>query len=99
MIESIGIPVRLITKKLNEGSPNVVDVINDGSVQGVINTVTGGRIPLKDGFHIRRAAAEKRIPCFTSLDTALAAIDVLGGQSKMYNVKPVRNYLSDVVSA
>ncbi|MCX8127033.1 MAG: ATP-grasp domain-containing protein, partial [Dehalococcoidia bacterium] len=54
MIESVGVPVRMITKKLHEGSPNVVDIISKGDVQGVINTITGGRTPLRDGFHIRR---------------------------------------------
>ena len=60
------------------GHPNVVDVINDGTVQCVINTPEG-RITgtLRDGFHIRRAAAEKRIPCFTSIDTARAAVEAL----------------------
>jgi len=32
---------------------------------------------MRDGFAIRRTAAERRIPCFTSLDTARAAIDIL----------------------
>ncbi|MDO8687182.1 MAG: ATP-grasp domain-containing protein, partial [Dehalococcoidales bacterium] len=77
MIEAAGLPVKIITKKLSEGHPNVIDVINQGTVNGVVNTVTGGRIPLKDGFQIRRAATEKRIPCFTSLDTARAAVEAL----------------------
>ena len=60
------------------GTQNVVDVINDGTVRSVINTPEGRMTgSLRDGFHIRRAAAEKRIPCFTSLDTAAAAIDSL----------------------
>jgi len=93
MIRGIGVSVRMIPKKLDEGSPNVIDIINDGSVQGVVNTVTGGRIPLKDGFHIRRAAAEKRIPCFTSIDTARAAVDVLANSGQVYNIKPISEYV------
>ena len=31
----------MTTKKLAEGHPNVVDVIEDGSVGAVVNTVTG----------------------------------------------------------
>jgi hypothetical protein len=30
---------------------------------------------LLDGFYIRRSATERRIPCFTSLDTLRAALD------------------------
>jgi len=93
MIESMGLPVKMVTKKLSEGHPNVVDIIHDNSVSGVINTITGGRIPLKDGLDIRRAAAEKRIPCFTSLDTARVAIGALANSSQIFNVQPLREYL------
>jgi carbamoyl-phosphate synthase large subunit len=93
MIESMGLPVRMVTKKLSEGHPNVVDVIQDGSVGGVVNTITGGRVALQDGFAIRRAAAEKRIPCFTSLDTARVVIGAVTGRSKVFNVQPLREYL------
>ncbi|MBE0431717.1 MAG: carbamoyl-phosphate synthase large subunit [Dehalococcoidia bacterium] len=94
MIESMGLPVRMVTKKLSEGHPNVVDVIRDHSVNGVINTITGGRVALQDGFAIRRAATEKRIPCFTSLDTARVAIGAVTGSSQTFNVQPLRDYLT-----
>ena len=93
MIESMGLPVKMVTKKLSEGHPNVLDVIHDNSVSGVINTITGGRIPLRDGLAIRRAAAEKRIPCFTSLDTARVAIGAIADSSQIFNVQPLREYL------
>jgi carbamoyl-phosphate synthase large subunit len=92
MLKSLGLPCEMITKKLREGHPNVVDVIRDGTVSAVINTISGGRTPLKDGFDIRRAAAERRIPCFTSLDTARVAVEALrrGGS---YTVKRHLEYL------
>jgi carbamoyl-phosphate synthase large subunit len=43
----------------------------------VINTPTQGRTPGRVGFAIRRAAIERHLPCFTSLDTAAAFLDVL----------------------
>ncbi|MBA7479865.1 Carbamoyl-phosphate synthase large chain [subsurface metagenome] len=92
MIEAVELPVKMISKKLSEGHPNVIDVINDGTVNGVINTITGGRIPLRDGFQIRRAATEKRIPCFTSLDTARAAIEALVNGSQIYSAQPLPDY-------
>jgi carbamoyl-phosphate synthase large subunit len=94
MVKSAGMKVKKIGKKLGEGHPNVVDIINDGSVDGVVNTTIGSRVPLRDGFHIRRAAAEKRIPCFTSLDTARVALKALDSGSQIFNVKPVREYLA-----
>ena len=92
MIEAVGLPVTMISKKLSEGHPNVVDIINDGIVNGVVNTVTGGRIPLRDGFYIRRAAAEKRIPCYTSLDTVRAAAEALVNGGQTYSAQPLPDY-------
>jgi len=92
MISALGLPVTMITKKLGEGHPNVVDAINSGMVNGVINTVTSAGTVLRDGFYIRRAAAEKRIPCYTSLDTARVAVDVLAGNKRGYQVQPINKY-------
>jgi len=92
LIQELGIPVEMVTKRLNEGHPNVVDVIREGTVGAVINTIEGGRADARrDGFHIRRAATEVRIPCFTSLETAAAAIGALraGGD---YDVRPLLEY-------
>ncbi len=93
-IEAAGLKATLITKKLGEGHPNVVDVIRDGTVRAVINTISSGAAPMRDGFHIRRAAVERRVPCFTSLDTAEAALKAVIGGAKGYSVKPLRDYLA-----
>ena len=94
MISSLDIPVLSVPKRLTEGHPNVVDIIMDGTVDAVVNTVTGERETLQDGFEIRRAAVERRIPCFTSLDTARAAVDSLSNGSAAYSVKPLSEYLA-----
>jgi carbamoyl-phosphate synthase large subunit len=71
-----------VVGKIGEESPNVVDVIVRGEVQLVINTMSNiyedpgdGNPVIKDGFEIRRAAVERRIPCLTSLDTAAALLE------------------------
>jgi carbamoyl-phosphate synthase large subunit len=92
MLEENKIPVQRITKKLSEGHPNVLDIIYNGTVDGVVNTLTGGLVPLRDGFFIRRAAVEKRIPCFTSLDTFLAAVETLASGQQSYLVQPLPTY-------
>ena len=91
MVRAMGLPVVAVPKRLNEGHPNVVDVIADGTVDAVVNTVTGDRQVLQDGFHIRRAAVDRRIPCFTSLDTARAAAESLTSRTA-YQVKPLGEY-------
>ena len=94
MISGLGLPAIAIPKRLSAGRPNVVDVIEDGVVRAVINTVTGDREVLQDGFAIRRAASEARIPCFTSLDTARAAVESMVGSGSEYSVKPLPAYRS-----
>jgi carbamoyl-phosphate synthase large subunit len=84
----LGLHVDEVTKKLNEGHPNVIDVIVSGRVSAVVNTVTGDRRPLRDGFLIRRTATERRVPCFTSLDTLRAAI----AGSTAHTVRTVDEY-------
>ncbi len=93
MIAAMGLPVTMTTKKLGEGHPSVVDVINDGSVEAVINTISGVDDVLRDGFYIRRAAVERQIPCFTSLDTARAAVESLLTGNAAYAIGTTRDYL------
>ena len=93
MIAAMGLPVTMTTKKLREGHPNVVDVINDGSVGAVINTISSVSEVLRDGFNIRRAAVERQIPCFTSLDTARAAVESLLAGNSAYAIGTTRDYL------
>ena len=93
MIAELGFEVVAITKRLGEGHPNVVDIISDGSVDGVINTVTGDREVLQDGFSIRRVSAEKGVPCFTSIDTARAVAESINRPNDYYNILPLEKYL------
>jgi carbamoyl-phosphate synthase large subunit len=64
-------------KKIDEGSPNILDLIQSGKISLIVNTPTRGRQPERDGFKIRRKAVEMSIPCLTSLDTAKAIIQCL----------------------
>lgn len=93
MIAALGLPVTTVTKVLSGAHPNVVDVINDGTVRCVINTPEGRMTgSLRDGFYIRRAAAEKRIPCFTSIDTARAATRALATAAS-YSIATLAEYV------
>ncbi|CAI8046964.1 Carbamoyl-phosphate synthase large chain [Geodia barretti] len=94
MISAMGLPVTMTTKKLSEGHPNVMDVINDGSVGAVINTLSGVSDVLRDGFYIRRAAVERQMPCFTSLDTARAAVESLLSGNAVYDIGTTSDYLN-----
>lgn len=75
-LQRIGLKVETVNK-LDEGSPNIIDLIRQDKIQYVVNTLTRGRRPESDGFRIRRAAAEHGIPCLTSLDTVNAVLQVI----------------------
>ena len=56
---------------------------------------------VKDGYRIRLAAEQRRIPCCTSLDTAAALVDAIGRHTsgKSVRVATVRAYREGVVQA
>jgi carbamoyl-phosphate synthase large subunit len=70
-IRRMGVPVEEINK-IGEGSPHVVDWIERGAVDLVINTPvgTGART---DGYEIRSAAVTRGIPCITTMAGGMAA--------------------------
>ena len=67
----MGIPVEAINK-IQDGSPHVVDWIDRGDVDLVINTPTGTGAR-SDGYEIRRAAIASGIPCITTIAGGMAA--------------------------
>ena len=61
-----------VVEKIWEGKDSILDLIQSGKLNFVINTPTKGKQSGRDGFKIRRIAVECKIPCFTSLDTVSA---------------------------
>jgi carbamoyl-phosphate synthase large subunit len=70
-IVQMGVPAEPL-KKINEGSPHVLDWIERGDVDLVVNTPTGFGART-DGWEIRRAAIAHGIPCLTTLAAGLSA--------------------------
>ena len=70
-LASAGIEVESVYK-VNEGRPNIVDLIKTAKVDLVINTPLG-RESFYDEKSIRRAAVRYNIPCITTLSAASAA--------------------------
>ncbi|MBH52300.1 MAG: carbamoyl phosphate synthase large subunit [Chloroflexi bacterium] len=94
-IRSLGYDDIKEVSKLDQGNPNVLDLILNANVDCVINTLSGGEQPMRDGFYIRRAAVEQRIPCFTSMDTARTAVSIMHAKidDQGYTIRPQINYL------
>jgi carbamoyl-phosphate synthase large subunit len=76
VLESAGLRVKVVGKIGAEGT-TLLDVIHHGEAQFIINTLTKGKQPERDGFRIRREAVENGVPCLTSLDTADAILKVI----------------------
>jgi len=72
-LEEAGMRVTRVNK-LSEGSPNILDLLRGGQAHFVVNTLTKGKTPERDGFRIRREAVENGVVCMTSLDTVRALL-------------------------
>jgi carbamoyl-phosphate synthase large subunit len=70
-IARMGVPVQRLNK-IGEGSPHVLDWIERGDVDLVVNTPTGSGART-DGWEIRRAAVSHGIPCLTTLAAGVSA--------------------------
>ena len=75
LLKEAGVSVRKV-RRLNEESPNILDVIKNQEVDLVVNTPTKANDSKRDGFFIRRAAVERNIGVITALDTFRAIVDV-----------------------
>jgi carbamoyl-phosphate synthase large subunit len=73
ILERAGMEVERVFK-VNEGRPNVVDLIKGGRIQLIINTPHGAE-PWFDEKAIRRAAIASRVPTLTTLSAAFAAAE------------------------
>ena len=71
-----GVPAELINK-VEEPSPNLLDLILSHEIDLIIDTPSQGIERSKDGFVIRRHAVETGVTCLTSLDTANALLTSL----------------------
>lgn len=66
-----------VVGKIGSKEKTLLDVIQNGEAQLVVNTLTKGKQPARDGFRIRRESVENGVACLTSLDTAEAMLEVI----------------------
>ncbi len=80
-IARMGVPVKRINK-IGEGSPHVVDWIERGEVNLIVNTPTGSGAR-SDGWEIRRSATAHGIPCLTTLSAGVSAARAIAQAIKL----------------
>jgi carbamoyl-phosphate synthase large subunit len=60
-------------KKVQEGRPNIVDMLKDNQVALVVNTVEERSTAIRDSYQIRRAALQAKVATYTTIAGARAA--------------------------
>ena len=85
------LPVEMV-KKVLEGSPHIVDALQAGSIDLVINTTEGAQ-SIQDSFSIRRSALECQVPYFTTVAGAEAAVEGIARLKQgLLDVCPLQEY-------
>ncbi|MDP1729684.1 MAG: carbamoyl-phosphate synthase large subunit, partial [Devosia sp.] len=80
--------------KVLEGRPHIVDSMKNGGVQLVINTTDGAK-SISDSRDIRRTALMGRIPYYTTIPGAVAAVEgIIAYREGNLTVRPLQDYFA-----
>ena len=75
-----------LVKKISDGEPNTLTLLESGKIHYVISTSAKGRLPARDSVKMRRKSVERSIYSLTSIDTARALANVLMTERTMKDV-------------
>jgi carbamoyl-phosphate synthase large subunit len=90
-LENAGIRVKRLFK-LNEGRPNVLDMLKNGDVALIVNT-PAGHVARQDEVRIRTTALYQRVPVMTTLAAAQATLRAMRSLKTMtLGVKSLQEY-------
>ncbi|HRY75557.1 MAG TPA: carbamoyl-phosphate synthase large subunit [Methanoregulaceae archaeon] len=92
-LEAAGIEAHLV-RKVQEGSPNVLDMMRHGEIRLIINTPQDQK-SRQDHYQIMRAAIDYQIPYITTLQAARAAalaIDAI--KREKMTLEPIGHYIN-----
>ncbi|MFQ5732087.1 MAG: carbamoyl-phosphate synthase large subunit [Planctomycetaceae bacterium] len=93
VLREAGIDVETV-KKVQEGRPNLLDVMANGDVQFIFNTPSGKGARTDEG-RIRSAAVACGVPCVTTMPGCLAVVRALVGLSEnpVPQVKAIQKWI------
>lgn len=92
-----GIPVTVVAKysdTQDSGERNIVDLINDGEIDIVVNTPSGGAARA-DGYEIRAAAVAADKALFTTMAVLGAAVSGMDAADEGFQVRSLQEYAID----
>ncbi len=72
LIQDAGIEVEIVNK-LQEGRPNILDLITNGKIDLIVNTPIGKDRNVDDSY-LRKAAIKKKVPYMTTMAAAKATV-------------------------
>jgi carbamoyl-phosphate synthase large subunit len=91
VLAGAGVPVKTLLK-IQEGRPNVLDLIKNGDIHFILNTPSG-RQPREDEVAIRSAAVAARVATMTTLRGARASVAAIRAiQQAGYSVRSLQEY-------
>ncbi len=91
VLQDEGLPVERVNK-IQDGRPNVLDLIINGEVGLLINTPSG-KDPRSDEAQLRRRCVMKGIPTLTTISAAEAAVKAIASLKEgEETVKPLQDY-------
>jgi carbamoyl-phosphate synthase large subunit len=92
-LREAGIEVTRVNKVL-EGRPHIVDLMKDGGVQLVFNTAEGAQ-SIADSFTLRRTALMNKIPYYTTVSGARAAVEGIAAMREgTLDAAPLQSYFN-----
>ena len=96
MIRDDGIEADKVCK-INEGRPNVLDVISNGKIDMIINTPVGKKGATDDSY-IRKAAIKNRVPYMTTMAAAKATVEGIKAvkNGEVLPVKSLQEFHDDI---
>jgi carbamoyl-phosphate synthase large subunit len=87
-----GIPANLV-RKIQEGSPNVIDMLRNGELSLIIN-VFADRRARQDHIQIMRTAVDYGIPYITTIQAALASAEAIDTvMVEKLTIEPLQHYI------
>ena len=78
-----------LVKKISDGEPNTLSLLESGKIHYMVSTSAKGRLPARDSVKMRRKSVERSICSLTSIDTAKALANVLLTKRTMKDVELV----------
>jgi carbamoyl-phosphate synthase large subunit len=96
-IEAAGLPCEFVYK-VNEGRPNIADLVKSKEVHLIINTPLG-RTSFYDERSIRRAAIQYSVPCVTTMTGAIAIVAAIRAlREEELQVRSLQDYHAQAAS-